>query len=452
LTLRCDEIGLRHILDMNSLRKPILLLFSLSVLSAILFIFLVSRPVYDDVYNILDARGYAYHGISTSTILAQKNAPGPGSFIWMAAGILVFGQNELRDARLAILTSWVMLVTAALVAVRRSRFSELWLSSILATIVFPYSLTAMATLLTEGPSLFFAIVGTIAWTEAVSRRRVNLSTFAATAVGGLAIGLAVVCRQYYLALLPAAMVFALFLFRRREPQGTFTWLASIVVSLLLVSTPPLLLFTLWHGLSCPGISQGTSYATYHADAGLNFSRPIVTAFAIGFYLVPLTFPAPNAVLPKQRLRIFLGSSVIGVVAVPFHSHLVDKGIIHSLTNSVTLGPFLSRLAFWAIATLVAYNSISLALLSWAKRNELSNCYPVVFALLTVLFFVFEQFGVGGNIPFYDRYVLQMVPFLGLIAFFLVPERSIYRTVSMAVMYLLGQEMLWRHAITIPKVH
>ena len=59
------------------------------------------------------------------------------------------------------------------------------------------------------------------------------------------------------------------------------------------------------------------------------------------------------------------------------------------------------------------------------------------------FFVGEQFGVGGDVPFYDRYILQLAPFLGLIAFFLIPKLTTSRATALAGMYLLSQEMLWR---------
>jgi hypothetical protein len=56
-----------------------------------------------------------------------------------------------------------------------------------------------------------------------------------------------------------------------------------------------------------------------------------------------------------------------------------------------------------------------------ERSALASNSPVAFATLTVIFFVAEQFGVGGNLLFYDRYILQVAPFLGIIAFSLLPR-------------------------------
>jgi len=56
----------------------------------------------------------------------------------------------------------------------------------------------------------------------------------------------------------------------------------------------------------------------------------------------------------------------------------------------------------------------------------------------------EQFGVGGNIPFYDRYILQLAPFFGVIAFALLPALDSARLVALAGLSFLSNVMLWRY--------
>jgi len=427
----------------SSLPKIIVSVFALSIVSALLFIFLVDRPVYDDIFNIFDIKAYAHSGVTVSTVRAQRNPPGPGSFIWMAAGVRLLGGGELRDARLSVLFAWVLLVSGILVAAPYSRFSQLWYGALLAALVFPYSLTATATLLTEGPALLFAMLGTLVWTEAVSQPRVTSTVFALAILGGLGIGAAIISRQYYVALLPAAAVLALYLLRQRTSESRTLWLASMTLSLTVAVIPLLLLVAVWGNLSSPGIATGTSYKNYHAGVGLNFLRPLAAAFRTGFYLIPLTFPVMKCVRSGRRWRVLLVAAIIGTVAVPFRTDLVGIGVLHSLLRFAFRLPAAGILAFGSIAILVAYNAIMLGLLLWEKRQDVLGCPPVIFALLTVLFFVGEQFGVGGNIPFYDRYILQLAPFLGLIAFFLIPKVSLPRAAALMGMYLLSQEMLWR---------
>jgi len=427
----------------NSLPKIIISIFALSVLSALLFIFLINRPVYDEGFHIFDVQVYAHNGVSVSTVRAQRDAPGPGSFIWMAAGVRLLNGEVLRDARLAILLSWVLLVIGILVSAPHSRFSQLWYGAIIAALVFPHSLTATATLLTEGPALLFTILGTLFWTEAVSRPKVTATVFAVGILGGLGIGAAIISRQYSMALLPAAAVLALYLLRQRTSESRILWLASVTISLAVAVTPLLLLVAVWKNFSSPGIATGTSYKMYHAGVGLNFLRPLVAAFSTGFYLIPLTFPVMRCVQSGRRWRVLLVAAIIGTAAVPFRTYLVNIGVLHSLLQFAFRLPAAGIVAFGCIAILITYNAIALGLLLWEKRQDLLRCPPVIFALLTVLFFVGEQFGVGGNVPFYDRYVLQLAPFLGLIAFFLIPKITLSRAAALTGMYLLSQEMLWR---------
>jgi hypothetical protein len=427
----------------DSFPKIIISVFTLSLLSALLFILLVNRPVYDDVFNIFDVKAYAHRGVIVSTVRAQRNPPGPGSFIWMAAGARLLGGGELRDARLAVLASWVLLVIGILVAAPYSRFSQLWYGALLTALVFPHSLIATATLLTEGPALVFAILGTLVWTEAVSRPKVTSTVFAIGILGGLGIGAAIISRQYYVALLPAAAVLALYLLRQRASESRTLWLASVILSLTVAVIPLLLLVAVWRNISSPGMATGTSYEIYHAGMGLNFLRPLVAAFCTGFYLIPLTFPVMKCVQSGLRWRVLLVAAIIGTAAVPFRTYLVNIGVLHSLLQFAFRLPAAGIVAFGCIAILITYNAIALSLLLWEKRQDVLRCPPVIFALLTVLFFVGEQFGVGGNIPFYDRYILQLAPFLGLIAFFLIPKVTLSRAAVLAGMYLLSQEMLWR---------
>jgi len=66
----------------------------------------------------------------------------------------------LRRA-LATLFSWVFCHRDLL---RRAfqPLPELWYAALLAALVFPHAVEAAATVLTEGPALFFAVIGALA--------------------------------------------------------------------------------------------------------------------------------------------------------------------------------------------------------------------------------------------------------------------------------------------------
>ena len=426
--------------------RALVFVIALHVLSAVLFIALVRRPVYDDSYNIYDVHAYAAQGISVTTVQAQRNAPGPASFIWMSWAVRFVGGDELRDARIAVLLSWLLLTSVMLVGARRSTWPQLWYAALLATLIFPHSLTASATVLTEGPALMFAIFGAFAWTEFASRRgQSNFASLTLGMAGGLSIGLAITGRQYYLALLPAAGLLALLLFKDQLPERKKFWVGSVIVSLAIAAILVLLMVFTWGGITSPGIATGASYSNFHASAGLALARPLVVAFYVALYLLPFSFPAMWRIRVPWRWPAVLVASLVGLIALRFKGSILSPGPLHSLLTAASRIPSVAALLFWLIAGVIAFNSIAVATLLWTERSKLRACAPSVFAVLVVLFFIAEQLGVGGNIPFYDRYVLQLAPFLGLIGYWLFPNFTRVRIVALAGMAAISHVMLWRYA-------
>ena len=73
--------------------------------------------------------------------------------------------------------------------------------------------------------------------------------------------------------------------------------------------------------------------------------------------------------------------------------------------------------------------------------------PAVFSLFIILFFIGEQIGVGGNIPFYERYILQVAPFMGILAFSVLPELPRSRLLSLILLSAASHTLLWRYAFS-----
>jgi len=424
----------------------VVVVFALNVVSAALFIGMVNRQVYDEPYNIFDVHNYATRGLSMETLLSHRNPPGPTGFLWMAAGVRLLGGDELRDARVATLMSWILLAAGILIGVRHSRFPQLWYGALLTTLVFPHALEASATLLTEGPSLLFAVLGALAWIEFASDPNTTPRLFALALLGGLSMGVAVTCRQYNLALLPAAALFVLYQWRSpayREKRG---WALNAILSVALAVVPVLLMVLVWKGISSPGMATGTSYDhMWKATVGLNLTRSVVVAFYAAVYLLPLTFPAMFQMKLSLRRRAFLIAVLGGAVVTYFNALFLQPGPLNSLIRFVSRVPYGGTVLFAAIAVVVIYNAASACSLFWEQRQVLSLCAPAVLALLVMVFFVADPIGVGGNIPFYDRYVLQLAPFLGVLAFAVLPRLTTGRVLAFAGMSVLSHIMLWRFA-------
>ena len=428
------------------MRRLLILLLALNVISAALFIGFVNRPVYDDPPNIFDVHNYAANGLSVTTLLAHRNPPGPTSFLWMAAGVRLLGGEELRDARIAILASWLLLAAGVLIGAPCSRFPRLWYGALLVLLAFPHTLESTATVLTEGPSLLFALLGVLAWTEFASFPNLTTVSFALGMLGGLSMGAAVTCRQYNLALLPAAAFFAFYQWQKPAFRENSLWAASVILSLVFAAVPVLLMVVVWKGISSPGMAAGTSYNhMWTATIGLNLTRPFVVAFYTAVYLVPLTFPAMFRLKTFQRLTALL-IAVLGAAGITYFSALfLQPGPLNSFIRFASRLPHGGTALFAVLAIVAVYNAASVCFLLWEQRHSLSTWAPTVFALLAIVFFITEQIGVGGNLPFYDRYVLQLAPFLGLIAFSILPRLTPTRQVALASMSVFSHIMLWRFA-------
>lgn len=431
---------------MTLMRRLFALLLVLNLISAALFIPLVNRPVYDDPMNIFDVHNYATKGLSADALLSHRNSPGPTSFLWMAAGVRLLGGEELRDARIAVLISWILLAAGILVGAQYTRFPQLWLGALLAALVFPHSMEATATVLTEGPSLFFGLLGALTWIECSSSPGFSSEFVPLMMLGGLFMGLAVTCRQYYLALLPAAVLFALYQRRAHPSSEKSRWVVSTIFSLALAVVPVLLMVLVWKGISSPAIATGASYDhRWTATVGLNLSRPIIVAFYVAVYLVPFTFPAMFC-LRTSRHRIALFLAVLGGGAISYLSSIfLQPGPLSWLIRFSSRLPHGGTVIFALAAVAALYNAMAVAFLLWDQRQALLSCPPALFSLFVVLLFVAEQIGVGGNLPFYDRYVLQVAPFLGIIAFSVLPRLTPSRILALASLSILSHVMLWRFA-------
>ena len=193
-----------------------LVLLILNSLSALVFIAMVRQPVYDDPLNFIDVERYTKQGVTLNTIRGHINAQGPTAYIWMACVVRLIGGDSLRDARLAVLFSWLLLGVGLLTGARYTRWPSLWYAAMMVTLVLPHALTAMSTVLTEGPALLFGVIGSMGFAEFVGADRPR--RFWLGSLSALFMGLAVTVRQYYAALPAAALFFALWYWWRRQPR------------------------------------------------------------------------------------------------------------------------------------------------------------------------------------------------------------------------------------------
>ncbi len=423
----------------------VVLVFALNLLSASLFIAFVNRPVYDDEYNIVDVHNYAQHGLTSASLRAHTNAPGPASYIWMATVVRVLHGNELRDARIGSALSWLLLVCGTLAFVRYGDHSQEWCTALLVLLVFPHAVEATATVLTEGPALLFAVLGAIAWVEFSASDNIAPDNTALALMGALLMGIAVTSRQYYLALLPAAALLAIWEMRSGAQQRGWRQRSIAIVSMALAALPIVLLMKIWHGATSPAMAAGVSYTNWQVKLGANFFRPVTALIYCAVYLVPLTFPLMLPLNLSRRWREIAISILVGLAAARFHAQTLQPGPLRSAFYTIARGPLMMSVMFGLLVAIATFSALTIARTLWEKRGELSTRPAVVFAALMVLFFIGEQIGVGGNAPFYDRYMLQIAPFLGVISFAALPRLGYERLGVLGAMSVLNHMILWRYA-------
>ena len=423
----------------------VILIFVLNLLSASLFIAFINRPVYDDEYNIVDVHNYVQNGVTAASLRAHQNAPGPASFIWMATIVRMLHGDELRDARIGSALSWILLVSGTLMFVRYGAHSHEWCAALLVLLVFPHAVEATATVLTEGPALLFAILGAIAWIEFSASEKTTPDSLALGLLGGLLMGIAITARQYYLALLPAAALLAIWEMRRSAQPRSWFWKIGAVVSMALAVVPLILLVMIWKGATSPAMAAGASYTNWHVKVGANIFRPITALIYSAVYLVPLTFPLMLRLNLSRRWREIGIAVLAGLAAARFHQQTLQPGPLRSAFYAIAHQPWMMEAMFGMLVAVATFSALTIARTLWEERQELFSRPAVVFAVLMVVCFIGEQAGVGGNTPFYDRYMLQLAPFLGVISFAVLPRLGYARLSVLAAMSVLNHVILWRYA-------
>jgi len=257
-------------------------------------------------------------------------------------------------------------------------------------------------------------------------------------------GMAITCRQYFLALLPSAALLEVLFLKAPSSGQRLRWIGGILPMVFAV-IPAFALIFVWRGITSPSMALGTSYAAYQAGVGVAWLRPIIVIFYTLVYFVPFSFPSMFRMPLPRFWPALLAAALTGSFAAHFQTLLLNPGPVHSLVVSASRIPAGESIVFWLMASVAIYNAIGVSFLLWTRRLRLRTCPPAVFAMLVILFFIAEQIGVGGNIPFYDRYILQIVPFLGLLGFWLFPKLTYPRIVALGGLSILGQTMLWRYA-------
>jgi hypothetical protein len=323
-------------------------------------------------------------------------------------------------------------------------------ASACAVLVNPYLPLASATILTEMPSLLALTLGAFLWLNGLSGTATpDWLSSAKLISGGALVGISITGRQYYLAALPAmAIAFSTQWVERRPSYRTLAT-PVVAISLVVVVLPIVVLSWAWGGLTSPGMQANVSYKDFSAALGINPVRPITALLLIGIYAFPILLLQHGGSIPYSSV---LPAALLALVV----TLLVPHNTLWCIPGTQNLCGPVSGLHIYASARstilVLAYNGFAsfigfcgvflLGRTVWLACVANTGIVQAAFAGSFLGFFVVGQLFVGGNIPFYERYILQIAPFIGLT---LANDRqfSVGRALVASFPFLaLGQYRLW----------
>ncbi|WP_460969375.1 hypothetical protein [Spirosoma migulaei] len=264
-------------------------------------------------------------------------------------------------------------------------------------------------------------------------------------LGCLLLGITTIARFYYIPLLP--VVFIVLVLTDWEYYVQYGLKDVLVKRGLLymaigISLLPLVgLILLWGGLTPPAFHQ---WSKLRSGVSFNALRPF-TAFALtGIYLTPIVL-----VNAHWQSKALIRTVLIGVLAALlltlfrvnfFHdSSSVDDvfsgPIEHGLAWIEARGELALKLALFVVYSLsfISLGIIIEQISTYIRAKDYTD-KGLVFSIVFVLFFIVSQAFVGGNHPFFERYLIQPWPFIGYILVQLFPGFLNGRTYLILIAY------------------
>ncbi|GAB2578988.1 hypothetical protein [Spirosoma areae] len=408
-------------------RQYFLFLCVFYLLLASLLAVLVQYGVMDEDFHLAASRPFASTGVNATTLYRHVPPTGVASHLWFAFWMWLFPSLNYVGLRLITCGALMLLAGAAYwhmktisAALQRKVLAVSWFM-----LVSPYFFLSVSTVMTEGPALLFLFAGLLLLL--ISRCQ-NLAAFF---LACLLLGFATIARFYYISLLPSVFVM-LFLsdWQRYVKYGFKDVTIRRVVPYLFIglSLLPLAgLIVLWGGLTPPLFEQ---WSKLRSGVSFNALRPLSALVITGVYIAPVVL-VNVAWRSKAFLRIGSTALVAALIlAGPGVNLLHDS----SSVDDVYSGPIEHTLIWmksggdWALS-LGLFLVYSLSFLTMGlvirgitdliRRKNFAD-KGMQFSVAFVFFFLVSQAFVGGNHPFFERYLIHPWPFIGYVLVGLFP--------------------------------
>jgi hypothetical protein len=374
----------------------------------------------DEDAGLRDVVRYASEGVTTTTLREHVNAAGPLTFVVMAIAGEATGNLHL-GSRLVSLVCAIASFLLIFSIVRRAGGTSTS-AAIAGALLFvsPYAPLSMGSMLTESFSIAVLLLGVLLWCKAVGPGGIaNWRGWIWAA--GVTLGLAATARQYYLAVILSVWIATCWLELR---SGSFAPSSARIAAVARIATfglvlvaPIAVVFLIWGGLTPPLLRSGVSHPGWDAGVGLQMYRPLSALMLCGLYALPVAVLLLDSDMLRRRVLLATGlTSVVLVLVLDTQRLFCDSSV------QITCGP---ADGLFRAASAIGLGAVTGAVLLWLAmlaitiiaRSLLSRfdmLHPVqILASIALILFIAEQVFVGGNIPFYDRYVQQVWPLVVL---------------------------------------
>lgn len=404
--------------------------------------------VMDEPFHLEYSLPFAKFGLNKTTLYRHVPPTGVASHLWFALWIWLFPTIDYVGLRLITCVALAGLAIATYFHLRS--LSGVWQKRIVAASVFmlvcPYFFLSVSTVMTEGPSLVFLFAGLLLLS--VSKLERLYPFFLAC----LFLGLTTIARFYYIPLLPALfIVLAVEDWEKYRQMGAnvlttrrILLYASIAVSLL----PLAGLVSLWGGFTPPLFHQ---WSKLRSGISFNALRPVSAFVLTGIYIAPFVWLAGFRYIKSTR-PLLIGSFVIALILALFQVNLLrdpesvndvfSGPVEHTLNWLLAKSQLALKLGFLAVYTL-SFVSLAIVIRQLVEllRVEGFADKGLLFSIAFIAFFIASQAFIGGNHPFFERYLIHPWPFIGYGLVRIFPESANIKTYILLVAYTVASVLL-----------
>jgi len=403
--------------------------------SAAVFLVSVRKQVFDESMYEPDVARYERQGITIASIKAHENPSGAGMPILASLGGRL-ASSSVVARRVPIFIAWVVAVALLIALARRRPEDAVMPMAGTLLLAFPHTTLSMATLLSEGPAVA-CVLGALYTSGLAASSSQQPAPRTSALWAGLCVGAALCFRQYYLALVPA---FALAWWK--APDRWQRWILFAIGPVLVLGA----YFVLWGGLTSAAARAGATFGRdYKAYVGVNLARPLSALAFIGAYAAPLVPWGDRTRISRRDLGIIMALAGVFAGFIHLRAEPVWGGgpLLTIITGVGRVRPMAGALADWLVLTAALSAILLLVHVTW--RGKQAGAPLDVLCAAFLVGFLVEQFGVGGNIPYYERYAQQTMFFASALVVLRAPPRAVRALIFIAVLLAASQWILWRNA-------